>query len=178
MSKRRSIREYADLPLTQAQVSELLWAALGITAPGGLRTAPSAGAIFPVRGYLFVGNVEGLTPGFYRYDADAHELLLMQEGDKRPSLEKAAADQGCVAECGCALFLTAWMNRAKREFGDAAPRLAAIEAGHIGQNWLLEATNLGLGAIGLGKYDVTAFRMLLPLPSDEELLYVLLAGKL
>lgn len=176
LSTRRSTRDYANKPISSNDLSELLWAALGFTAPGGLKAAPSAGAIFPLRGFVFVGNVQGVAPGFYRYDEDQHELILLQKGDKRNSLEKAACDQGCVAGCACALFLSAWMKRANREFGEAAPRLAAMEAGHIGQNWLLEATSLGLGAIGLGKFDATAMKMLLPLPADEELLYMLLAG--
>lgn len=175
---RRSIREYSSTPIDLEQVSALLWAAMGITAPGGLRTAPSAGAIYPLRGYLFASNVDGLAPGFYSYDVDTRELMLLARGDKRTRLAKACADQQCVEECACALLLTAWYTRATREFGDLAPKLAAVEAGHIGQNWHLQAVALGLGSISIGKLDTAALKLLLPIPQDEEPVYLLLAGRL
>jgi len=177
LRKRRSTRDYSPEPLTLPQVSQLLWAAQGITDPGGLRTAPSAGAVYPLRTYVVAGNAEGVPAGFYRYDADLHTLLQLSKGDKRRRMAKAAADQDCMAHCGIALVLTAWMRRAVREFGEAAHRLAAMEAGHIGQNFCLQATALGVGAIGLGKFDPVAVKMLLRLPDDEEPLYLLLAGR-
>lgn len=177
LSKRRSTRDYSEAPLTVAQVSQLLWAAQGITDPGGLRTAPSAGAVYPLRTYVIAGNVENVPAGFYRYDADLHGLLMLSKGDKRRRMAKAAADQDCMAQCGIAVVLTAWMRRAVREFGEAAHRLAAMEAGHAGQNFCLQATALRVGAIGLGKFDSVAVKMLLRLPDDEEPLYLLLAGR-
>jgi len=174
---RRSGRDYSDEPLRIEEISQLLWAAQGITAPGGLRTAPSPGAIYPLRSYFVAFRVQGLTPGFYSYDADTHSLTLLAKGDKQKRITKAAADQQCVAGCAAALLLTAWYKRIQREFGDSAATLTAMEAGHIGQNWLLQATALGLGAIGVGKLDTTAIKMLLPVPQDEEPLYLLLAGR-
>ncbi|WP_321477580.1 SagB/ThcOx family dehydrogenase [uncultured Paludibaculum sp.] len=175
---RRSSRNFLPDPLTLDETGQLLWAALGCTGLGGLRTAPSAGAIYPVRAYLLAASIQGLAPGFYSYDVDAETLQLQRKGDKRKSLARAAAGQSCVEECACALLLTGWYKRAVREFGDAAPRLAAIEAGHIGQNFCLQATAMGLGAIGLGRLDTEAVRLLLRLPDDEEPLYLLLAGRI
>ncbi|MGC4053574.1 MAG: SagB/ThcOx family dehydrogenase [Paludibaculum sp.] len=122
--------------------------------------------------------VEGLAAGFYGFDADAGTLRLLRKGDRRRSLARAAAGQTCVEECAFALLLTGWYKRAAKEFGEAAPRLAAMECGHIGQNFCLQATALGLGAIGLGRLDPEAVRMLLRLPEDEEPLYLLLAGRI
>ncbi|MGJ5816693.1 SagB/ThcOx family dehydrogenase [Paludibaculum fermentans] len=178
LRNRRSSRSFLPSPLTLAETSQLLWAAQGCTGLGGLRTAPSAGAIYPVRAYLLATAVDGLTPGFYSYDADAGSLLLLRKGDRRKSLARAAAGQSCVEECAFALLLTGWYKRAGREFGDAAPRLAAMECGHIGQNFCLQATAMGLGAIGLGRLDPEAVRLLLRVPDDEEPLYLLLAGRI
>lgn len=176
LRQRRSVRDYTEQPVTLKQVSQLLWAAIGITNPAGLRTAPSPGAVFPIRAYLLAANVEGLPAGFYSYDADQHEIALRAKGDKRRRMEKAAADQQCVGQCGMLVILTGYYRRLLREFGEAGHKLAAMEAGHIGQNFCLQAAALNLGAIGLGKFDPTSVKMLLPIPQDEEPLYLLLAG--
>ena len=76
MAARRSVREYSDKPVTRAEVSQLLWAAQGVTGTGGLRTAPSAGAIFPLRAYLLAGAVEGLPPGVYGFDPEWFDVTL------------------------------------------------------------------------------------------------------
>ncbi|MBL0156756.1 MAG: SagB/ThcOx family dehydrogenase [Bryobacterales bacterium] len=176
LRQRRSVRDYTEQPLSLQQASQLLWAAMGATNPAGLRTAPSAGAVFPVRAYVMAANVEGLTAGFYSYDVDRHDLSLLARGDKRRRLEKAAADQQCVGQSALLVVLTGYYRRLLREFGEGSQRLAAMEAGHIGQNFSLQATALGLGSIGLGKFDPTSLKMLLPIPQDEEPLYLLLAG--
>jgi len=176
LRRRRSVRDYTEQPLSLQQASQLLWAAMGITAPAGLRTAPSAGAVFPIRAHVVAANVEGLPAGFYSYDADEHEIALVAKGDKRRRLEKAAADQQCVGQSALIVVLTGYYTRLLREFGEAGHKLAAMEAGHIGQNFCLQATSLGLGAIGLGKFDPVSVKMLLPIPQNEEPLYLLLAG--
>ena len=177
MLRRRSTREYTGKALSLEQVDQLLWAAMGITSPAGLRTAPSAGAVFPIRAYLLAANVDGLPVGFFGYDIDRHEVSLLGKGDKRRRLERAATDQQCVGQAAMILVLTGCYRRLLREFGEAGHRLAAMEAGHIGQNFCLQATALGLGAIGLGRFDPVAVKMLLPIPQDEEPLYLLLAGR-
>ncbi|QOY87966.1 SagB/ThcOx family dehydrogenase [Paludibaculum fermentans] len=177
LRNRRSSRSFLPDSLTLAETSRLLWAAQGYTGLGGLRTAPSAGAFYPVRSYLLAASVKGLAAGFYGFDTDAGSLRLLRKGERRKSLARAVAGQTCVEECAVALLLTGWYKRAAREFGDAAPRLAAMECGHIGQNFCLQATALGLGAIGLGRLDPEAVRLLLRLPEDEEPLYLLLAGR-
>jgi SagB-type dehydrogenase family enzyme len=177
LRQRRSTRDYTGEPITQAELARLLWAATGFTSPGGLRTAPSAGAIYPLHGYLVAMNVEGLAAGCYGWDAESCRLTLMRKGDPRARLLLATGGQSCVESCACAFLLAAWFGSLTREFGALAPRLTDIEAGHIGQNWLLEATSLGLGAVGLARLDGAGLRALIPLPKDEEPLYLLLAGR-
>ncbi|GAI36261.1 unnamed protein product, partial [marine sediment metagenome] len=93
---RRSIRSYTGEPLTLQEVSQLLWAAQGITDPRGFRTAPSAGALYPLEVYLVAGDVEDLTSGVYRYEPDGHQLARIIDGDKRAELADAALAQSCV----------------------------------------------------------------------------------
>jgi hypothetical protein len=81
--KRRSIRNYKNEPLSLSDVSQILWAAQGITNKRGFRTAPSAGALYPLEVYIVAGNVNGLANGIYRYKPEGHKLILVREGDKR-----------------------------------------------------------------------------------------------
>ncbi|MCS7043253.1 MAG: SagB/ThcOx family dehydrogenase [Bryobacteraceae bacterium] len=177
LEKRRSVREYSREPLRLEELSALLWAAQGITAPGGLRTAPSAGAIYPVKSYVVVSRVQGLAPGFYSFDPDTRSLTLLAKGDRQKRLAKACGDQQCVEDCAAGLLLTAWYGGLRKQYGDAAEALALLEAGHIGQNWHLAAAALGLGSVSIGKIDPPALKLLLPIPDDEHPLYLLIAGR-
>jgi SagB-type dehydrogenase family enzyme len=177
LKKRRSRREYAGAPLRLPELSTLLWAAQGITSPGGLRTAPSAGAIYPVKSYVLAFRVEGVAAGFYAYDVDSRSLALLDKGDKQEQMARICGDQDCIRNCAGGLLLTAWYGRLRREYGDAAESLALLEAGHIGQNWHLAAAALGLGSVSIGKIHVEAIQILLPIPQDERPLYFLITGR-
>jgi SagB-type dehydrogenase family enzyme len=174
---RRSTREYTRSPLTLEEVGRLVWAAQGLTGVGGLRTAPSAGAIYPFTTRLGMFLVEGIPAGVYEYDVDLHEVTLVEKGDRRKRVANAAMGQACVEQCALALLLTCWEKALRDQFGDLAPRFAAIEAGHIGQNFLLQATALGLGCVGVGKFDIDLLRAVWPFRSDEYPMYMLLAGR-
>lgn len=176
LAGRRSVREYQDRPVTIDQVSRLLWAAQGVTGVGGLRTAPSAGAVYPLKAYLIASQVEGLTPGVYRHEPDTNELAFIEKGDRRKILYQAAMGQECVKMSPAAVLLVSWDKRMKGEFGDHAEKLILIECGHAAQNFLLEAVVLGLGGIGLAKFDVDAMRAAVAFRTDEEPRYLLLAG--
>lgn len=177
LEKRRSVREYSSAPLRLEELSALLWAAQGITSPGGLRTAPSAGAIYPVKSYVLSARVQGLSPGVYSLDPDSFSLTLLSKGEKQKRLAKICGDQQCIAECAAGLLLTAWYGRLRKEYGDLAESLALLEAGHIGQNWHLAAAALGLGSVSIGRIDPPSLKLLLPIPDDEHPLYLLLAGR-
>jgi SagB-type dehydrogenase family enzyme len=176
LAARRSVREYQQKAITLEQVSSLLWSAQGVTGVGGLRTAPSAGAIYPLKAYLIASQVEGLVPGVYRYEPDTGELAFVEGGDRLKRLHIAAMGQDCVLSCPAALLLVSWEKRMRAEFGDMAPKAIAMECGHAAQNFLLEAVSLGLGGIGLAKFDVDALRVAVPIRSDEIPEYLLLAG--
>jgi SagB-type dehydrogenase family enzyme len=174
---RRSTREYSEQPLTLGEVAQLLWAAQGITAPAGLRTAPSPGAVYPLRLYLAAGAVAGLEPGIYRYDPDTHSMKLTALGDARASLSSAALGQQCAEDCAALIAIAASYRRLTAEFGAHARRLALIEAGHVGQNLCLEATALGLGCVGLGRFETDLAHDALHLPDSEEPLYLVAVGR-
>jgi SagB-type dehydrogenase family enzyme len=173
---RRSCRDFRDAPIPLRDLSQVLWAAQGITGLGGLRTAPSPGALFALRPYVMSANVAGLPSGLYRFDPESHELIHVTSDDMRPALEKAAGGQQCVGACAAILLLAANYSRVAREYGAKAERLVHTEAGHVGQNVCLEATALGLGVIGIGAFDEAEVKAALRLPSREEAVYMLAFG--
>ena len=107
LSQRRSIRAYSGENLTINDVSQLLWAAQGITSAGGGRTAPSAGALYPLELYLVVGDVEGIDKGVYKYIPEEHELEKVKDGDTRTELADAALGQACVRDAAIDIVFTA-----------------------------------------------------------------------
>jgi SagB-type dehydrogenase family enzyme len=175
---RRSIREYRAGPLTLAEASQLLWAAQGVTDPtSGRRTAPSAGALYPLETTLVTGDVDGLAPGGYRYSPAAHELTRMREGDLRPELSGAALGQRWVREAAALIVLSAVYQRTTGRYGPRGVRYVHLEAGHAAQNVCLQAVALGLGAVTVGAFDDVAAQRLVRLPVGEEPLVIVAIGR-
>jgi len=167
LARRRSVRSFAAAPLTLGQVSQLLWAAQGSTYRGERRTAPSAGALYPLELYLAVGSVQGLTPGLYHYRQGSHALQQTLEGDLRDSLAVAAVSQSWVARAPAILVITAVQRRTAAKYGSRAERYVAIEVGCAGENVYLQATSLGLGTTMVGAFDDERVHELLALPADH-----------
>ena len=176
LSNRRSRRDFQDEALTPAQVSQVLWAAYGITSDGGLRTAPSAGALYPLEVYIIVGNVEGMEPGAYRYIPDEHKIEMVVEGDIREPLSEAALGQGMIREAPASVFYSAVFERTTGRYGQRGANYVYIETGHSAQNVYLQAESLGLGACAVGALTDGRIRELLCLPDEEEPLYLVPFG--
>lgn len=153
--KRRSVREYTARPLTQAEVSQLLFAAQGVTGEMYgtlLRTAPSAGALYPFEVYMVVNNVDGLKKGVYHYSVRDHSVVLIKEGDFGNSTMNGALRQEMMRDAGVVFALCAVFDRVMSKYGERGYRYAYIEAGHISQNIYLQATSLGLGSVVVGAF--------------------------
>jgi SagB-type dehydrogenase family enzyme len=149
---RRSVRAFSPDPLPISAVSQVLWAAQGITDPTGLRTAPSAGALYPLEVYLVAGDVSGIRAGVYRYDPRRHRLLLVRDGDPRAGVAEAALDQDWVAKAPAIVVIAAVYERTARKYGKRAERYVHMEAGHAAQNVYLQAAALGLGTTMVGAF--------------------------
>jgi len=152
LTLRRSVRKFAPEALSLSAVSQLLWAAQGITDPKGLRTAPSAGALYPLEVYLVAGHVSGVRAGVYRYDPRRHRLLRVLDGDRRAGVAEAALDQDWVAKAPAILVIAAIYERTARKYGRRAAHYVDIEVGHAAQNVYLQATALGLGTTMVGAF--------------------------
>lgn len=177
LRERRSIREYRSGSLSLADVSQLLWAAQGVTSLGGFRTSPSAGALYPLETYLVAGEVEGLEPGVYRYDPAAHALKKEAEGDRRKALGDACLGQVWMAPAQAMIVFTAVKERTTARYGERGNRYVYMEVGHAGQNVLLEAVALRLGSVIVAAFDDDVVSKALGLPEEEDPLYVLPVGR-
>jgi SagB-type dehydrogenase family enzyme len=176
LAGRRSVREFARGALTLPQVAQLLWAAQGVTHRDGGRTAPSAGALYPLELYLVAGEIRDLAPAVYRYVPGRHQLEQVAAGDMRRGLCAAALAQECVAEGAVVFVFTAVERRTTRKYGSRGVRYVHIEVGHAAQNLALQATALGLGSVTVGAFDDAAVARVLDLPEGEAPLYLMPVG--
>lgn len=174
LAARRSVREYTGEPLGERVWSQLLWAAQGIThADDGLRTTPSAGALYPLELYLATAT------GFFHYHPRPHHLRQMSEEDLRRPLHGAALAQEMILEAPTVFVIAAVFQRIARRYGaERAPRYVWMEAGHAAQNLLLQAVALDLGAVVVGAFDDARVAKVLGLPRNHEPLYLMPVGRL
>lgn len=177
--ERRSVRVYKDDPLTLTEVSQLLWAAQGITDPGkGFRTAPSAGALYPLEVYVVINNTEGVTKGVYKYKPPEHELVRIRNGNVRDELAVAALGQTWVGEGAIVIVFSAVYGRTTQKYGDSGIRYVHMEAGHAAQNVYLQAVSLNLGTVVVGAFKNDELRKILNMSDEEHPLYIMPVGNI
>ena len=155
IGKRRSVRNYSGKLITLSQLSQLLYSAQGITGKlydQPLRTAPSAGALYPIEVYVIVNSVEGLARGIYHYAVLNHSLELVKSGDFRKEITAAGLEQEMLGDADVTFVLSAIFDRVRHKYGERGFRYAYIEAGHISQNIYLQAVSLGLGSVSIGAF--------------------------
>jgi SagB-type dehydrogenase family enzyme len=171
LARRRSVRAYEATSLTLAELSQLLWAGQGITSAEGFRTAPSAGARYPLEIYAV------LPEATYHYEPQGHRLRLHVAGDRRPALYTAALSQAAVLQAPAVIVIAAVYERTASRYGaERTPRYVHMEVGHAGQNILLQATALGLGAVPIGAFYDDQVKQALALPADHQPLYLIPVG--
>jgi SagB-type dehydrogenase family enzyme len=174
LASRRSVRRFSDAALSLEEVGQLLWAAQGVTAPRGRRTAPSAGATYPLECLLAAGSVSDLEPGLYRYLPDGHELLRLSSDDVRDRLSAAALNQVSVRTAPASIVICAEYARTRKRYGERAERYVQIEVGHCAENVHLQCEALGLGTVCIGAFDDARLKELLDVA--EEPLYIMPFG--
>ena len=166
LQQRRSVREYSREALSLAELGQLLWAAQGISHARGLRTAPSAGALYPLELYVVAGNVSGLEPGVYHYQIQQHRLAHQVAGDKRIGLGRAALWQTWMGKAPVIIVFGAEYERTSQKYGLRAKRYVHMEVGHAAQNLFLQAQDLELATVVVGAFDDAVVGELLALPAD------------
>jgi SagB-type dehydrogenase family enzyme len=169
--ERRSIRSFKEEPLTLNDLSQILWAAQGITEPKrGLRAAPSPRAAYLLEVYVLPGNVTNLPKGMYKYQPQGHELVKISDGDQKAELFKAAG-QAPIKNAPVALVITGLSEKTQN------PAWMYFEAGHASENVYLQSVSLKLGTVAMAGFKEDEVRKALNLPEKERVLYIMPIGK-
>lgn len=180
LRERKSVRNYQNKPISKEVVSCLLWASTGISRKEGgheFRTAPSAGALYPIETYLVVNNVEEINPGVYHYNIQNHYLELLTQGDYAVETAKAALGQKMCVEAPVVFIWTAIFERMKWKYDQRAYRYVYLDAGHIAENLALCATSLGLGSCQIGAlYDDEVNQIIDVDGTEESVIYMSVVG--
>jgi SagB-type dehydrogenase family enzyme len=173
LSKRRSIRAFDSAALALEEIGQLLWAAQGVTQKNdGRRTAPSAGALYPLEMYV------SLESGVYHYLPRSHEIVRIRETDVHKEIWRAALRQESVREAPAVFVIAGVFERTTWKYGERGRQYVYLEAGHAAQNLLLQATALGLGAVPVGAFLDEQVEKFLKLPANQRALYLLPVGRL
>jgi SagB-type dehydrogenase family enzyme len=177
LQQRRSVRSYKKSSLNLTEVGQLLWSAQGVSDTQGLRTAPSAGALYPLEIFVVAGDVNQLSPGIYQYNPEEHSLLKTANGDLRKLLQKAALNQSSIGDAAVVFVFTAIFQRSIWKYGGRGVRYVHMEVGHAGQNLFLQAEALGLGTVVIGAFNDDEVREALSLDSDIQPLSLMPVGR-
>ncbi len=155
LQKRKSIRSFSTQPLSKVDLAFLLWASTGIQRIEHgyeFRTAPSAGALYPIETYIMANNVEDLSEGIYHYNIKNHLLEEIKLGNFGSKLAHAALDQEMCADASVVFIWTAIFGRSKWKYKERAYRYIYLDAGHIAQNLALASTSITCGSCQIGAF--------------------------
>ena len=182
LANRRSERNTTKDPLSEGDLSKVLWAAQGVTARAGmhlLRTAPSAGALYPFETYVYVHRVDGIDQGIYHFDVMAFALEKLRDGDFNRDITAASLGQPVVQKAAVVVIWTAMMLRCMAKYRERAVRYIGMDLGHVCQNVQLAATAMGLGSCPIGAFYDDDMNGLIGVDGEEEtVLYMVTVGKL
>lgn len=181
LKSRRTWRSFQARALSLEQLSQILWAAYGVTGSKDgyhLKTSPSAGALYPIDVYAVVGqgSVRGLKPAVYHFEPAGHGLAAVKQGDLRKGLADAALSQMWMAQAPAIMVVTGESARCTRKYGKRGVMYTHIEAGHVGQNIFLQAEALGLKAGIVGAFNNQKVIETLGLPASHDPLLLMPVG--
>ncbi len=178
LTLRRSVRSYSREPMNVSEVSQLLWSAQGVTHEKGFRTAPSAGATFPLEMYVMINKVTGLEKGVYHYNPFENTLERVMEEDVSAALARASLSQSMITEGAVVFIFGAVIERTQARYGERAERYVYNEIGHASQNVHLQAAAMNLGTVVIGAYRDDEVEEILQLGEDVRVLYMMPVGKM
>ena len=185
LSKRRSQRSFVDKAISAEDLSQVLWAAYGVTQPapdrptlrGGFRAAPSAGGLYPFEIYVLITKVNGIEPGVYKYISEEHKIVRTIDKDIRNEFAAAALGQNHIKEAPVNIFYCAIYSRMTKKYGDRGrDRYVCMDLGHSAQNVYLQAEALNLGTCAIGAFSDDKIAEVMQLPEEEVPLYIMPLG--
>jgi SagB-type dehydrogenase family enzyme len=179
--KRRSRRGYKQTSISPGELSQMLWAAYGVTHPlnnmgDGLKTCPSADGQYPLSIYVLAGNVTDLPKGVYKFNPAGHKLTGLMNRDKKAEICSAAENQIMIKEAPIVLVYTGIPEKLLASGQEIKLRWTNMEVGHSAQNVYLQATALNMGTCAIGSFNEKKVRQILNIPVNEQILYMMPVG--
>jgi SagB-type dehydrogenase family enzyme len=171
LQRRKSIRVFSTQQLSKADLAFLLWASTGIQRIERgyeFRTAPSAGALYPIETYIAANNVEEIEKGIYHYNIRDHLLEEIKVGNFGNDLAHSALDQNMCAKASVVFIWTAFFSRSKWKYAQRAYRYIYLDAGHIAQNLALAAASITCGSCQVGAFFDDEINSILGIDGAEE----------
>ncbi len=171
LQQRRSLRRYSPSSMNPTDVALLLWACQGVTAQAGefyLRTAPSAGALYPIETYVAVNRIKGIEPGIFHFDVKGFQLERLTAGKPARDVAKAALDQNFIANANVVFIWSAVLRRTMAKYGHRGLRYILLDAGHIAQNLCIASEAIGAGACPVAAFYDVEINGLLGVDGEEE----------
>jgi len=181
IARRRSKRDFTPEPISLSQLSQILWAAQGISDTlSEFRTAPSAGATYPLEVFVVCGGngIGGVADGIYHYNVAQHSLSRHHKGDVRLELARAALEEEFIYQAPVDIVICALYERTALRYGGRGERYVHMEVGHAGQNIYLQAVALGLATVAVGAFHDEEVRDVLRLDKQYKPLYIMPVGNL
>lgn len=160
---RHSVRNFDKKELTNQQISNLCWAACGMSRDDKHRTAPTAMNKQEIR--LFVFNSKGI----YEYNAKENKLIHKVSGDKRSLLAGNGGGgftQDFVKDAPVSLLMVIDFDI----FGSSnekAMQMGCVDAGIVSENINLYCQSVGLATVPRATHDSAAISKLLGFTSKQ-----------
>ena len=171
LRRRKSIRAFSNQPLRKVDLAFLLWASTGIQRVEQgyeFRTAPSAGALYPIETYIAANNIENVESGIYHYNIRSHLLEEIKTGYFGDKLAHAALDQKMCATASVVFIWTAIFQRSKWKYTQRAYRYIYLDAGHVAENLALAAASINCGSCQVGTFFDDEINLIVNVDETEE----------
>jgi SagB-type dehydrogenase family enzyme len=171
IKRRRSERNLSGKGLRLEQIGQLLWSCQGITHKNGrYRSAPSAGATYPLEIYLVAGD------GMFHYIPETHSIKRIKDMDLRGELSLACLGQDFVKDAAIDIIICADFERTTGRYGERGKNYVYIEVGHAAENLHLQAAAEGLGSVPVGAFSDSKVKKVMGLSKELVPIYVVPVG--
>ncbi len=168
---RAGCRRMAVSSMTLAELSTLLHHTQGITGRAGtldLRSAPSAGALYPVDIYVAAGRVQGIEAGLYHFNVKANSLVRLKQGSQFERIEAVAGCPHLYQPAAATIIFSVTFGRTGFKYKERAYRYVNMDTGHAAFNLALCAASVWYAAPMVARFDDEGLNELLGVDVEKE----------
>jgi len=153
-------KEDSGYPFGKLEIARLLYFTNGATGVlqyvNGqttlLRSAPTAGGLYPTEIYLAIRNLSSFENGIYNFQVRDHSLILVWEGDFWNEFEQYCLRHEAVSVSNLLMICTAVYQRSAWRYQERAYRRILLDTGHIIGNMVAYAQEEGFTPVPIGSF--------------------------